>query len=251
MGKLLKNKGILSIIAVLCLLLTAIGHGSFFIKQAAAQEQDEASVNGDDSNTYQSQFLKLNKINPMQNKEYIRATRLLKRKLVDTNMHSVGVIDDLLFTMQGKFHAVSLKLESFPFRKNAVIETGLYNITLGNDIFNMDMTATQFEKLLNNASQETEYLSGDIRIKDILQARIVNEQNKPIGVVEDVLLDKKAQSITALSVVINNSAMGGKAGAIRTVAIPFEKKSIVQKKAKIIIALVKDQEEILYQFLKE
>lgn len=199
-----------------------------------------------DKAAYTARFLELNKIDPMKNTKLTAASALLRNRVLDTNMHNLGRIEDITVSAQdGSLQDIITEITAGDFRETLPLNVSLYNINLGSGAFT---TSVNIEQLQNNQAElmaNLETAAGDEApnptLKNIMKADVKDSAGKRIGKVENVLINDRQKMVAALVI-----AMMG--GGSSYVAVPYDAKNIKQNGGKTTIELTQDQAKIVADY---
>jgi len=179
------------------------------------------------------QLSELNRINPLQNPEFDRSDKILKRKIIDRKNKVVGRVDDIIVNQNGTI--ASLKTDFDRLRlgsdinlnyRNLRIKTASNAYTLGMD---SDEIVELFPQLLANIETASGSNDNAYSVEKLVGSSLRAKDGRRIGKVDSILFGANGGIVRAIYAELTYGTLRGE-----TIAIPFRSANFKMERGRLI-----------------
>lgn len=161
----------------------------------------------------------LNRSKPLQNPQFDRADDVLDHHILDGNNRVVGEVEDILLDGNGTVTSLNVELDRLHIRDNVFLNFNQLRIRTLAGSYALNIADDQIEEMLPTLLNNMSVAAGNENIfslEKITEARLVAEDGRRLGKVDDVLFANDSARARALHVVLNYKSVRGE-----KLAIPF------------------------------
>lgn len=161
----------------------------------------------------------LNRVNPKQNDQFTRATRIVGNDIRDNKSRTVGEVQDIVIDKEGNIVSIRSDLDRLNFGGPDLsldyAELDMRPVS-GGYALPMDDSNIQdiYPQLLASIATAAGDSSSLLSMDNLIGADIESADGRRIGRVEDVLFDRTGSRAEALMVRVNYRAVRGKSVAV-------------------------------------
>ena len=202
-----------------------------------------AHAEGMADSTYTSTLLELNRIRPDQNPGLKSGAAQLEARLLDKNQRTLGRVEDIIVTPEGKFKDIITRIDTAGFREKVAFDVESYVTTPTPDTFTVSLDKTQIKQniaKLRAAARIELTENGPFSVVSLRNGLIYKVDGSQIAKVKDVLIDGKKLKIVSLLLTIT---FGDKRDA--TIAVPYEAAMARLQGSRAILTVTDAQAEVI------
>lgn len=162
----------------------------------------------------------MNRINPLQNRDFERSDKVLNRDIQDRKNKIVGMVKDINVQRNGTIETINADFDRLRLSNEVPLNFSELNVRSREDSYVLNLDASDIEDFYPQLLANIDTASGDgvetISVKRIVGSELVAEDGRRIGRVDQVLFNSNGSRVDGLFVELSK---GGKRGD--TAAIPF------------------------------
>lgn len=199
--------------------------------------------------TLESAITKMNRIKPLQNPRYETADELLERNILDSTKKVAGHVKDIIIkTKSGEISSILANFDRLNLTQDAYLNFDSLEIrsfTKGYGIgFRSEVIKQIYPTLLSDI--ETAGEGNKISLSKILQRRVITNEGKIIGTVDNVLFNKRATKAIGLYVNVTSGTIFEEG-----IVIPFVLGNFVDKASGPEMQIHQTVADFMITYLKE
>lgn len=172
------------------------------------------------SNRALEQLSQLNRINPLQNPEFDRDSKIINRKIIDRKNKVVGRVQDVIINPNGTIASIVTDFDRLRLGDDIALNYRNLNIRSRADSYAMNMDSDEIRDFYPQLLADIETASGDgnntFSVRKLSGAQILAEDGRRIGKVKNVLFANNGGIVRAINAELSYGTHRGD-----TVAIPF------------------------------
>ena len=192
---------------------------------------------------YTAKILELNRIRPGHNPAFTLGKDKLTARILDKNQITLGKVEDIVLTPDGKFQTLLTTVEITGFREKIAFDVAGYVVDPTPDTFTINMQKKQVQQSMEKLKAEAilpynPY--GPFNLTSLQNAFIYRPDGSLLAKAKDVIINDHIGQIVALLVIM---ADGDHRGA--TLAIPFEAAAAKHVRSNAALTLSAEQTQII------
>ena len=178
----------LSLITMVCVAL-------FIAFPVDAQEQAVEGSQAMDVVSFQRAFNEMNRIKPLQNPRYKLAYDILDRHITDSQNKIIGELEDVLINSKGEVISLMVEFDRLRLNQDVFLNYGALGVINADDSYKLPLRDEDVVNLYPELLSQIETASGTqgdvVNVMSLIGRPVINEKNKRIGKVTDILFDTK------------------------------------------------------------
>lgn len=205
-------------------LLFVVVLGSGVAPMAAAQSEPRAQPMG------MMQALPImNRIKPLQNPKYTKASGLIGRSVIDRANAQVGRVEDVQFTSEGAAAALRVTFDALRLGQPVYLRYDTTRITPASNGYKIGLQGAEVAGMYPELLAGIETAAGDgadiFSVRGMMGAKIYTPDGVAVGEIAEVLLNEPRTRAEGFYMQITQGAAKGKAAAVPFGALIFEEKN--------------------------
>ena len=172
------------------------------------------------SNRSLEQLSNLNRINPLQNPEYDRGSKILNRKIIDRKNKVVGRVEDIIVNENGTIASLKTDFDRLRLGNDIYLNYRSMRVRALSNAYALNMDSNEIADLYPELLADIDTASGNnsdtFSVRKITGAFLKTRSGKKIGKVENVLFGSNGGIARALYVKLSHGVQRGD-----TIAVPF------------------------------
>lgn len=178
------------------------------------------------------QISDINRINPLQNPEFDRDTKIVNRKIIDRKNKVVGRVSDVIVNSNGTIASIITDFDRLRLGDDIALNYRNLNIRGRSDSYVLSMDADEIRDFYPQLLSGIETASGDgnssFSVRKIAGAQLVAKDGRKIGKVKNVLFSNNGGIVRALYADLTYGKARGD-----TVAVPFRNVKFSTQKGRL------------------
>lgn len=172
------------------------------------------------SNRALEQLSDLNRINPLQNPEFDRADKVLRRKIIDRKNKVVGRVQDIVINQNGTIASIKTDFDRLRLGDDLYLNYRTMNISPRSNGYTLGMDANEIEDFYPQLLANMDTASGDgddtFSVDTLMGAVLYAQDGRKIGKVKNILFGNNGGIARAVFAELSYGIRRGK-----TIAIPL------------------------------
>ena len=185
------------------------------------------------SNRALEQLSDLNRINPLQNPEFDRADKVLKRKIIDRKNKVVGRVQDVVINKNGTIASIKTDFDRLRLGDDLYLNYRTMNISTRSNGFTLGMDANEIEDFYPQLLANIDTASGDgedtFAVSKLMGAILYAQDGRKIGKVKNILFGNNGGIVRAVYAELSYGVRRGK-----KIAIPLRNANFSTKNGRAI-----------------
>ena len=191
----------------------------------------------------------LNRQKPLQNPRFQRADQVLKNRILDRSNRVVGEVNDILLTSNGDISTLNVELDRLRVRGDVFLGYSQMRMRSVTRAYTLNIDDDQLKDLVPSLLNNIETASGNgsdvFSLRKLDGARLVAEDGRRLGKIENVLFSDNAGRAQALYVDLNYRSVRGE-----KIAIPFSTPRYVAKPRSFDVVLKNDEADAILEYAR-
>lgn len=188
---------------------------------------------------YKAALLDLNRSPITQNPTFSTGRDVLSRRLLDKNQKTIGKIEDIILSPDGRFQTIEANINTGGFRENVSFDVQSYVVDPTISSFTVAMDKAQINDNMPQFLAGIETAAGEeapLTLNQLRGANILDPKKNSIAKVQDALVRDNANQVEALLIKVS---LGKNRGT--TMAIPYEAAEVISNGPRVDLVLVEEQ----------
>ncbi len=191
----------------------------------------------------------LNRINPLQNPEYVRSDDILNRKIIDRKNKVIGQVKDITLRNNGTIDTIATDFDRLRLGNTVYLDFRQMSIRPVTDAYSLAMDAEEvadfYPQLLANIATASGEEDGAFSSKKIIGANIYAQDGRNLGHIHQILFGSNGSIASALLVEVNIGTTRGD-----YVALPFRMTELSLQNGKLQGVITNDLADAMIEVAK-
>lgn len=191
----------------------------------------------------------LNRINPLQNPEYVRSDDVLTRKIIDRKNKVIGEVKDITLRNNGTIDTIATNFDRLRLGDTVYLDFRQMSIRPVTNAYSLAMASEEvvdfYPQLLANIATASGEEDGAFSSKKIIGSNIYAQDGRNIGHVHQIMFGSNGTLASALLVEVNIGTTRGD-----YVAVPFRMTELSSKSGKLQGTVTNDLADAIIEVAK-
>lgn len=190
--------------------------------EAAAETSaatEESAVSTEKKASFKEQISSLNRLKPLQNPQNQRAAEVLSYRIIDRENKIIGQVEDIVLNKDGAVDQLVVDLDRLRVKEPVSLGYQEFNFKKSSNGYQLSMSKDEIMAQSDQLLAKIETAAGEdvsgIHLKEVLGKPVLNDRNRKIGDISEVLFDTEGKQVQAFLLKVKYRS------AKNDIAVPF------------------------------